>query len=210
MTEETDSTSTDGPKQRSKVSLLIDEYDLERMETKLDRHWQGRGVERQSLRELADHFNCTLLRSAMSDVGMNPLDGEAENSYDLLTGSETTAGARRKAERRLERSGIDVESLRRDFVSHQTIYTFLTDVRGLEYSSENSDDNIDGKLGTIQRLIGRTRSVSETTVDGLRKSDDVSIGEYDITADVQITCRECNSQYDLLVFLRRGHCDCQQ
>lgn len=195
---------------RSKVGRLIDKYDLESMDTELAQYWQGEGCERYSLRDLATHFNHALMQTAMVEAGLNPIAGEAENNYALLTKSETTRGTQRKAERRLERAGIDIETLKCDFVSHQAIHTYLTDVRGLEYDDESSADDIEGKIETIQRLIGRTRSVSKTVVNGLMGARAVEIGEYDISADVQITCRDCNTQYDIAVFLRQGHCECNE
>lgn len=210
MGEETETESEGTRERRSKVGRLIETYELDGMAEELAHYWRGEGVERHSLRALATHFNQALVRSAMVEADLNPLDGEAENSYALLTESETTSGAQRKAERRLERAGVDVDALRRDFVSHQAIHTYLTDVRGLDYDGESGADDVEAKIATVQRLIGRTRSVSETVVGGLVRSGVVDVGTYDVTADVQITCRECNSQYDLTIFLRRGHCDCEE
>lgn len=194
---------------RSKVDRLIEAYGLDGMAVELAQYWKGEGVERYSLRKLASHFNQALMRSAMVDAGLNPLDGEAENTYGLLTDEETTSGARRKAERRLEREGVDVDQLRRDFVSHQAVYNYLTDIRGLNYEARGRNGDIEGSIETVQRLVGRTRSVSETTVGGLDQAGKITIGEYDITADIQITCRDCNMQYGLVEFLQQGHCECK-
>lgn len=210
MDEENQSESDAQQNRRSKVGLLIEAYGLDGMSIKLAQYWKGEGVERHSLRELANHFNRALVRTAMVDAGLNPLDGEAENTYSLLTEDETTSGARRKVERRLEREGIDVDQLRRDFVSHQAVYTYLTDVCGLNYEPEDRGGDIEGSTETVQRLVGRMRSVSETVVGGLDQAGRITIGEYDITADVQITCRDCTTQYDLIEFLRRGHCECEE
>lgn len=210
MDEENQLESATQQNRRSKVGRLIEAYGLDGMTVELAQYWKGEGVERHSLRELATHFNQALMHTAMVDAGLNPLDGEAENTYSLLIEEETTSGARRRAERRLEREGIDVDQLRGDFVSHQAVYTYLTDVRGLNYESEDRGGDIDGSIETLQRLIGRMRSVSETIVGGLDQAGTVAIGEYDITPDIQITCRDCTTQYDLVEFLRRGYCECEE
>lgn len=206
MTEE-NGAGSDERRRRSKVGRLVDAYGLDGMPDELARHWLGEGVERRSLRELATLFNERLVRAAMEEAGMSPLDGEAANVYELLSGDDATSGARTRAERRLGREGVDVDRLRTEFVSHQAIHTYLTDVRGLEHSTE--PEGVESRIETVQRLVGRTRSVSAGVVEGLAEAGDVEIGEYEVTADVHVTCRDCNSRYELTAFLRRGHCDCQ-
>jgi len=205
MSEESGESASSG--RRSKVGRLIDNYGLEGMPAELARYWQGDGVERHSLRELATLFNERLVRAAMEEAGMSPLEGEAANVYDLLSGDEVTSGARTRAERRLGREGIDIEQLRAEFVSHQAIHTYLTEVRGVEHSLETGD--VEGRVETIQRLMGRTRSVSAGVVEGLAESGEVEIGEFELSAEVSVTCRDCNSRYELTRFLRRGNCDCE-
>ncbi|MFB6220325.1 MAG: rod-determining factor RdfA [Halolamina sp.] len=198
--------ATDERRQRSKVGRLIEARGLNGMDADLARYWRGEGVERKSLRELATVFNERLVRAAMEEAGMNPLDGEAANVYDLLSGDDATSGARTRAERRLDREGVDVETLREQFVSHQAIHTYLTDVRGLEHTPESGD--VGSRIETVQRLVGRTRSVSSGVVQGLTDAGEVDIGEFEVTADVHVSCRDCNSRYELTAFLRRGRCDC--
>lgn len=201
-----DEPASGGRGYRSKVKRIIEEYDLGGMDAELARYWRGEGVERRSLRELATVCNERIVRAAMEDAGMTPLDGEAANVYDLLSGEDATSGARTRAERRLDREGVDVAAMRNDFVSHQAIHTYLTDVRGLEHSPESED--VESRIETVQRLVGRTRSVSTGVVAGLDDGGAVDIGEFEVTANVYVTCRDCNSRYELTTLLRRGHCDC--
>lgn len=207
MSEESEDTASEGRQRRSKVERLIDGYDLEDMPEDLARYWLGEGVERRSLRELATSFNERLVRAAMQDAGMSPLDGEAANVYELLSGDDATSGARIRAERRLGREGIDVEHLESEFVSHQAVHTYLTDIRGLEHSTQS--ESVESRIETVQRLVGRTRSVSDGVLEGLADADEVDIGEFEVTADVHVTCRDCNSRYELTAFLRCGDCDCE-
>jgi hypothetical protein len=201
------SQNTDGGR-RTKVDRLIDTHDLEELPLELEQAWVGENGDRQSLRELARRFNERLVRSEMRATGMNPLDGEAANVYDLLVGEETTGGAQVRAERRLDREGVDVDSLRASFVSHQAIHTYLTTVRGLEHTSEST--GTDDRAETVQRLLGRTRSVSTSVVAELEAAGDVDIGEFELSAAVHVTCRDCTSRYELTAFLDRGHCDCDE
>lgn len=199
-----DEVSSQGHK--SKVGRLIGHYGLDNMPERLERYWAGEDGERYSLRELATLFNERLVRAAMTEAGMNPLDGEAANIYDLLTSEEATSGARTRAERRLGREGVDVDELRSSFVSHQAIHTYLTSVREQEYETEQTDVN--ERVETVQRLISRTRSISENTVETLERTEDGTIGEFDVNVDVRVTCRDCNSRYDLASLIQRGGCEC--
>ncbi len=200
--------SDDGSDQshNSKVGRLIAHHDLDNMPERLERYWAGEAGDRYSLRELATLFNEQLVRAAMIEAGMNPLDGEAANIYDLLTSEEVTSGARTRAERRLDREGVDVSELRDSFVSHQAIHTYLTAVREQEYEPKETDVN--ERVETVQRLISRTRSISESTVETLENTEDGTIGEFDVNVDVRVTCRDCNSRYDLASLIQRGGCEC--
>lgn len=194
---------------QTKVERLIATYDLDDVADKLERYWTGDGVERRSLRDLAELFNRRVLRSAMVAAGLDPFDGEAANTYRLLTADDVSRGERTDVKRRLEREGIDVDQLRADFVSHQAIHTYLRRVRGAALD-EDDDEPVETAIGVIQRLTARSQAVSASTVEGLVDKGEVTLGDHTITAQVQVTCQDCNAQYDLVQFLRRGRCECPQ
>lgn len=193
---------------RSKVGSLIHKHTLEGLPLELEKSWLGEGTERRSLRELATLFNERLVRAVMTEAGMNPLDGEAANVYDLLAGEDATRGGEVRAERRLKREGINVEALRESFVSHQAIHTYLTDVRGVEHAHPSSKPK--KKTEAVERLLGRTRSVSKGVVKWLAENDEVEIGDFDVSASVHVTCRNCSSRYTFTELIRRGRCRCQE
>lgn len=198
--------STSGP--RTKVGRLIHKHTLEGLPAELEQSWLGEGVEQRSLRELAVLFNERLVQAVMTEAGMNPLDGEAANIYDLLAGEDATRGEEVRAERRLDREGVDVEALRESFVSHQAIHTYLTDAREVEYAQSSSVP--EKKTEVVERLLGRTRSVSEGVVGWLAENDEVEIGDFDVSASVHVTCRNCSSRYSFTELLQRGRCRCQE
>jgi hypothetical protein len=185
---------------------LVHEHDLDGLPTELEAAWLGEGAEQRSLRELATLFNERLVRAVMVDAGMNPLEGEAANVYDLLDGGDATGGAKVRAERRLDREGVDVEALQSSFVSHQAIHTYLTTVREVEHSDASTGTT--DRADAVERLLGRTRSVSEGVVEGLAADGELDIGEFDVSASVHVTCRDCNSRYEFGELRRRGGCRC--
>lgn len=60
------------------------------------------------------------------NAGIQLLAGEVESLYRLLTADDIGAAEQTCARRRLEREGIDVQSLLSNFVSYQSVRTYLT------------------------------------------------------------------------------------
>lgn len=76
----------------SKLRRVLEEYELEYLVEQIETYWLDDTEPRYSLRELATYVNQQLLRTTMHEAGMNPLDGEVENTYRLLTDSDTRRG----------------------------------------------------------------------------------------------------------------------
>lgn len=208
MPTDSNDTGSDGTV-NSKVARLIGVYDLNTdLGDRLEALWTAEGSERESLRTLADRFNGRLLETAMIDAGMSIVDGEVENLYRLLTADDVSSGNRTEARRRLERNGVDVDQLERDFVTYQAVRSYLKDVRGAAYEHGRDGSRVKNVAETIQRLKSRIQSVAEKNIDQLVKAERVSIGEYQLFIDVSILCEECNTQYGLVEFLENGSCDC--
>jgi len=194
----------------SKVGRIIADRDLDPIGDRLEHLWQGDDGDQYSLRELAEYFNLRVLEAAIEESELKPLEGEIENIYELLTDDDTTSGVRTRTQRHLEREGIDVEQLEADFVSHQAIHTYLTKYRGVEHNTKNKENVTDKGRERIQRLISRTEIVTENTISSLRNSGRLSVEEFDVTVTVQVTCRGCNSQYDIATLFRNGSCACDE
>lgn len=194
----------------SKVARLIDAYELgASFGDQLEDRWTAEGDRRESLRSLADRFNRRLLEAAMADAGMATLDGEVANLYRLLTADDVSSGNRTEARRRLEQQGIDVDDLERDFVTYQAIRSYLKDYRGAEYERDDATTT-DGVIETVQRLESRTRAVAETSLDQLRQTDQLSLGQFRLFVEVNVLCEDCGKQYGLIELLQAGSCDCEE
>ena len=99
------------PHSNSKLSRLIDKYGIDELGKQIEDYWLDTADDRYSLRELAEYINHQLLRTTMHDVGMDPLDGETENTYRLLTADDVSTGTRTQTRRCLQRADIDVDQL---------------------------------------------------------------------------------------------------
>jgi hypothetical protein len=193
---------------RLKLVRLIDEYDLGGIGAELERRWTAGPEQRSSLRELADYVNRELLEAAVRDVDAQPLSGEIDALYGVL-GDGGSDAERTRVRRRLQREGVEVERLERDFVTYQAVRAYLRDHRGAEYQDVGSS-NTEADVESVRRLRGRMSAVLESKVEKLRSSDDVSIGEYRTIVTTSVVCEECGGRYEFAELVERGVCDCDR
>ncbi len=200
-------TSGSGSKRgrRSKVARLIDEYELESLGAELERLWTAE-EDRRSLRDLAAYFNQQLLQRALENADVRPLEGEVENIYRLLS-TESSGADQTRIRRRLQRDGVDIDSIENDFVTYQAIRTYLKKHRGAEYTPDETDP-IEREITNIQQLRGRVDSVTAGKLRQLEKTGDLDLGTFRTLVDVRVICEDCNTQFDVIELLERGHCDC--
>jgi hypothetical protein len=196
------------PDTRYKVGRVLAEYSLVELHDQLPDRWLGQSGEPTSLRDLADQINVALVASAMRKAGEEPLEGEAENAYRLLTDEDVSTGVRTQQRNRLDRVGVDVETLETDFVTHQAVYTYLTNGLGISKETETRDP-IEKHDERIQRLRSRTNAVVENSLSELQEGGHLSGGQFDVIVDVQVYCGECNTQAQLSEFLHAGGCNCE-
>lgn len=192
---------------QTKVTKLLEKYAMDGFGDELERRWTGQDGERDSLRTLADVFNERLLDRVMTDAGMDPLDGEVENIYRLLTDDDVSSGTQTETETRLRQEGIDVDELRGEFVTYQAIRTYLKEVRDASHeqdtvaSTEKTQSNFD-------RLIGRTTAVVEKNLAQLRRNGSLVLGKFRVQTTVTVYCEDCETQFEATALLKRGHCNC--
>ncbi|WP_123533288.1 rod-determining factor RdfA [Halosimplex salinum] len=192
---------------RSKVARLIAEYDLDGMGDRLEARWTGAGRSRTSLRDLADEFNEALLRTAMRRADGSPTERVVERTYETLTEPDVSEGRKAEVRNELARSGVDVDALREDFVSHQSIHTYLTEVREASSPCDGADP-VDTDVETIQRLLGRTQTVAEGTLERHRSADRMTLGDFDVFLDLRVRCHDCGADREVVSLLRDAECDC--
>jgi len=203
-------TDTDGEEgRRTKVARLVDEYDLHGVGDELEARWTATGDDHWSLRDLAAAFNRELIEARLDEADVRRSKREIDAVVRSLTGDEVNAADRTQLRRRLERDGVDVDTLDRDVITYQAIRSYLRDHRGVEYEREN-DDRTATTAETLQKLRGRLVSVTETKLEGLRKTANFTLGEFRVTVDVRVLCTECDSRYGVAELLSSGGCDCSE
>lgn len=194
-----------------KVERVAVAHGLADLDDTLVSLWRGDGHEQYSLRRLETYVNCAVLGAAMREAGMDPIDGAVENVHRLLVADEVSEGARTEVTRRLERNGVDVASVRDDFVSHQTIHTHLREC--LSVSRETEEPTPEARRRTVEETVfalqNRTEAVTRGSLERLRAADGVALDAFDVLVDVSVTCEACGRVYDVDTLLDRGGCDCQ-
>jgi len=206
-----ETTEETSARQQSKVARLVREYGLNGTGDELVARWTGQGEQQRSLRELADYLNQELLRATMEGAGMSPLDGEVENYYRLLTDESTSAGNEVEAETALQHAGVAVDELRRNFVSHQAVHTYLTKHRDVEWESRRTgQERVENTVDTVRRLQNRLTAVSKQNLQALCDKDLISLGDFSVLVDVRVLCENCGKQRDVVDMLADGGCDCER
>lgn len=198
------------PDSTYKVGEVLQRRELLDLHDSLPDRWLGESGDASSLRELAREINLAVLATAMSDAGIDSLEGEVENAYRLLTDNDVSAGVRTQQRNRLERAGVDVDQLLDDFVTHQAVHTYLT--KGLGVSKDTSDQT--GSIETyeerFQRLRSRAMAVMENSLSALQDAGSISLGTFDTIVVFRVYCQDCETQFELGDLLRRGGCHCEQ
>lgn len=191
-----------------KVGRVLQAYGLEQFGTTLEQQWTG--TESASIRELTRELNRELIRSALTDAGSIPIDGEAENLRRILRSSEVSESRQIEARRRLQDEGVDTGSLLDDFVSHQTVHNHLRNCRGISQPEPRSDDDrLSGAKSTIFGLQNRTEVVTDKTLAQLGTNGLLAPAEFDVVVDIQAICEQCGRSNDIEELLRTGSCRCQ-
>jgi hypothetical protein len=208
MTEANDESQDLGQSPSCKIDRTATAYDLSGEAGRLGEYWT-REEDRYSLRDLAVHFNHHLLRAAMEGERLNPLDGEVENTYRLLTDEDVSQGMRTQARNRLQKQDIDVDQLQSDFVSYGTVRRHLKHCLGAEREPTDTDDD-PTEIGAqrIAALQNRAVAVTENTLSQLASAGELTAGDIDVFVDITVSCPECGMHATVREFIENDGCRC--
>jgi len=194
----------------NKVAKLIEQHELGELGDELRRYWTGEGVERMSLRDLADYFNKRILESEMERAGMSTLAQEVDTVYANLTDESVSVGVETDTKNTLSESGIDPDELRRAFVSYQTVRTYLKEYQDAKYEEVSTEEKILKDIESLKRLETRSQSVATDKIEKLMSADRIAASEFEVFVDMSVLCQNCGKQYPADEFIESGGCDCQQ
>ena len=197
-----DQSEEHAPSRNTKIDRIVEKYEIAEVREELRVRWTAED-NRDSLRDLEVYFNQRVLRAAIEEERSAPLDGEIENLYRLLTADDVRESDKTRAQRRLKRKGIDVDELRSDFVSHQTIYRYLKNHLNLD-SPDKSETTKQNYIERVRALQNRTKVITKDVVNQIQeKSGDED--DIDVLVDVKVRCPGCE-QYRRLEHFAEGAC----
>jgi hypothetical protein len=201
-------TPTQRPSHQNKVTWTLNEYDLAEYAETLVARWTREDSERYSLRELADWLNKRLLEVGLERASGDSSTGNVDVLYEQLTDDTVSASERMQTRARLERDGVRVEELEDAFVSHNAMYTYLTEVCDAEYTHPTAEE----RRTTIQQLLGqlttRLTAVTDGRLEALVNHGMLALDEFAVLTEITVVCHECGRRYQAVELLERGHCDC--
>ena len=99
-----------------------------------------------------------------------------------------SSGRQAELRSRLEQSGIDIETVENDFVSHQTVRDHLKKCLDVDTSRKSSID-IERATRNINWAESRSKAVIKQTLDQLRNANQLATGDLDVTRTVWVTSR---------------------
>lgn len=192
-----------------KVGRVADRYDLDELDEQL-RHNHEEGV---SLRKLTRRLNKRILGAAIEDAGdistLLASDRGIDTLYDALREKgETQSTEAIRVRTRLEQSGLDVDSVTADWVSHATIKTHLNECLDIDTSRDPSITTEDA-INTIEWSRSRSESVVSETIERLRNADQLDVEDPTTTVTIRISCDSCGRSYTVRSLLEDGGCACK-
>nr|WP_176705332.1 rod-determining factor RdfA [Halobacterium sp. GN101] len=186
-----------------KIVRVADDYDISEIDAKLiERRDHG-----DSLRDLATYLNKQILSESLN-TGTREVVGDADSIYNVLRGNDVNRSRQVELRSKLDRNGIDVEAVERDFVSHQTVRNHLHDCKAIDTGRKSTVD-VDDAQKTIEWAQARSEGVIEQTIERLRNAGNVSDTPAEITLSVRVGCSACGRTYRIEEFLEQRGCDCQ-
>jgi hypothetical protein len=195
---------------RNTIERSLERYDMTEFGDWLESAWTEDGSERRSLRELRDEFNKRVLRARLEAKGLTPSTADIETTYEVLTDEEASGAEYVRTRRELEQVEIQPDDVTDEFVTHQTIHNYLTDVRGADFDEPSYTDQLERNIETLERLQARTNLVTENTIDRMCDADREVEEKYNILVDVRVVCRFCGEQYQAVELVEQGGCPCDQ
>lgn len=191
-----------------KVTSVASRWNFEDVHDELERRWSTEGA---SVRDLTDEFNRRVLRAGFEESDRTPIDGEIDNLYRVLTDDDVDAGSRTQARERMRHSGIPIEEIEKQFISHQTLYRHLRDCLAVSRESGNgtNGERIEEWRERIRALQGRTATVADRGVEQLNAHGAVDIGSFDVIVDINVICNDCGRFYEFDDLLEGGTCECE-
>jgi hypothetical protein len=207
----------DGPREgcNCKIGDAIEEYSLDDLDADLVHHREN---DDYSLRDLRDEVNKRILESAFEQSadeagslgtleGIMDSDELVDEVYETLQSPNEDPKRTARIKTKLEQSGLDISSIKTDFVTHPTVKKHLNSCLDVDTSHSTSIDESDA-INTIEWARTRCQNIVERTITRLVTADIIHIRSPEAGVSVSVHCQECQGSYTPRELLREGGCSC--
>lgn len=184
--------------QLQKIERVAQKYGLDNIGDELVDYWDDEGPDK-SVRELATYFNFHVTDTALRNAGVI-LDREVvESIAEKLPTDEAPLTESEFGDR-----DVDLSEVKEDLVTYQSVYTYLREVRGIEYTETlRSKSQI---ISNLRKLHGRVEMIDEKMATRLVQRDEIDGPTPHIDVDVTALCPTCETETNLLIYLQNGDC----
>lgn len=198
-----------------KVGRAIDAYDLDELDDTLRTERENHD---RSLRDLADLINRKILSATVNRIAPaeQPIvyegiseDEALEKLYDVIRGN-VSASDKARVETRLKQTGVDIESVADDWVTHPTVRRHLNECLGVR-TDRTSGISVEKGVNTIEWSRNRTENIVIDTIDRMENAGVLEHSkEVDVHVAVRITCHQCGNFYQVSEYIDSGGCFCDE
>lgn len=186
-----------------KVERVAEGYGLEGLDAELRRRREQNDA---TLHELAAYLNERLTAVALSAAEVD-LDAEPGTVYAALENSEEIDIARRDEIQEVVAGRVDIDRLRTDYTSHETVRKHLKDHLDVSTSrgSIESAQDLEDALRTYEQQY---EAAVTSALERAAERGFLSGGNFRVFS-TQVECRNCATTYRLNELLSNGGCECQ-
>lgn len=184
--------------QLQKVERVAQKYGLDDIGDELVAYWDDKGPDK-SVRELATYFNFHVTDAALRNAGII-LDREVVESIAEKLRSDDAL----LTESEFSDRDVDLSEVKEDLVTYQSVYIYLREVRGIEYTE--SIRSRSEFISNLRKLHGRVEMIDRQTATKLVQRDDIDGPTPSIDVDVTALCPDCQTKTNLLIYLQNGGC----
>lgn len=201
------------PECACKIGKNIKKYNLVNLNSELI---QRREDQQASLRDLADFINKQILKSALESVNADitsslytDLSGgnAIVDIYNVLTDDDIPTDRVARIHTRLSQAGVDLESIKDDWVTHPTIRTHFQKCLNIDTSRTSNITDNDAQ-DTIEWARSKCAKIVEQTFQRLRNANVVSTGPVTATVVIKVTCERCGATARPTNLIRSRSCEC--
>lgn len=187
-----------------KVGRVKEKYELTGLDQELRRRREKNDA---TLHALASYLNERITAASLSAADIE-IDAEPATVSAALQGSEDIELDRRDEIQELVAGGTDLEQLKRDYTSHETIRKHLKDHLGIS-TSQGSIDSLEELQEALATYEQQYENAIVSALERANERGSLAGGDFRIYS-TRVECQECSSTYRLRELLSAGGCKCSK